>query len=270
MYDLITVNAGHNSHVQGANSKYGKEHEEARKVTAAVIKELKSRGEKVVSTTCDDHKTKNSILQCQARQCNNYPKSKRLDVSIHFNAFNGKALGAEVLYYSAKTLAAKVSSEIAKAGGFTDRGAKERKELYFLRSTNASAILIEVCFIDNKSDMDKYKKNFDSIVNAIVDSITNKKATKPKEKYKTSAPKPTDGELWRIKTGTFANAKEYSDALQKLKSKYSWLIYEKADSTEVNPNYRIITGTFTGKNVTEFYAAQLKKDFGWTVYIEKA
>lgn len=203
MYDLITINAGHNKYVQGANSKYGKEHEEARKVVAAVIKKLKERGQKVVNTTCDCHKTATSILKCQADKCNAHPKNKRLDVSVHLNAFNGNAHGTEVLYYSAKSLSTKVSKAIANAGGFFDRGAKLRKDLYFLKSTNAPAILIEIFFIDNKSDMDKYNKNFNKIVDAIVDNITNKKEPK-KEVQPVSkpnhTPSPTHAEAWEKAT----------------------------------------------------------------------
>src|SRR5699024_4178254 len=191
MYDLITVNAGHNKHVQGANSKYGKEHVVAREVAKALIKELKSRGQKVVDTTCDCHKTASGILRHQVQQSNAHNKSNRLDVSVHLNSFNGTAKGTEVLYYSERSLADKVSKAIAEAGGFTNRGAKERKELYFLLNTNAPAILIEVCFIDNKGDMDKYKNNFDKIINAIADSITKKKSNnKTKTQSNNSVSKP--------------------------------------------------------------------------------
>jgi N-acetylmuramoyl-L-alanine amidase len=58
--------------------------------------------------------------------------------------------------------------------GWKNRGTKERKELYFLRCTLAPAILIEVCFIDRKSDMKILNAKMNDIANAIVKAITGK------------------------------------------------------------------------------------------------
>src|SRR5690606_14302215 len=85
-------------------------------------------------------------------------KSKRdLDVSVHFNASAGTqttGIGTEVLYVnpSLKQKAKELSSEIAKAGGFKDRGEKYRNNLGFLNGTTKPALLIEVCFVNSHED----------------------------------------------------------------------------------------------------------------------
>jgi N-acetylmuramoyl-L-alanine amidase len=76
----------------------------------------------------------------------------------------------EVCYYDQQALAAKVSAQLAKDIGWSNRGAKQRTDLYVLNSTKAPAILIELGFIDNDSDMAKW--NVDKIANSIVYALT--------------------------------------------------------------------------------------------------
>ena len=114
------------------------------------------------------------------------------NVSVHFNAFNEKAHGVEVLYktYANESIAADISKRIAKAGKFTDRGAKRRTELYMLNI--GFNILIEICFHDNKSDLKKYKKYRNQIVEATAAGIAkklgvSKKVDKPAGKKESTA-----------------------------------------------------------------------------------
>lgn len=111
-------------------------------------------------------------------------KDRELDVSVHFNSASASATGTECLYYDAKSLSAKMSAAMAKALDVSDRGPKERKELYFLRNTNKTAILLEVCFVSNKNDTAKYKANFERLCQAIAKTIADylgykKEATTP-------------------------------------------------------------------------------------------
>ncbi|WP_176548454.1 N-acetylmuramoyl-L-alanine amidase C-terminal domain-containing protein, partial [Bacillus toyonensis] len=73
-------------------------------------------------------------------------------------------------YYDQQSLAAKVSAQLAKDMGWSNRGAKQRTDLYVLNSTKAPAILIELGFIDNESDMAKW--DVDKIANSIVYALT--------------------------------------------------------------------------------------------------
>lgn len=54
--------------------------------------------------------------------------------------------------------------------GWSNRGAKQRTDLYLLNGTNAPANLIELGFIDNDSDMAKW--DVDNISNSIVYAVT--------------------------------------------------------------------------------------------------
>lgn len=58
--------------------------------------------------------------------------------------------------------------------GFTDRGTKINNSLYVLNKTKSKAILIEVCFVDDKDDYKCYQKvGAKKIGEAIVKGIMN-------------------------------------------------------------------------------------------------
>ncbi|WP_438824982.1 peptidoglycan recognition protein family protein [Bacillus sp. JJ722] len=81
---------------------------------------------------------------------------------------------------------------------------------------------------------------------------------------KAGAPKPTDNDKYRLATGTFPSVKAMSEGKAKLYAKYPITIYERASDN------RLITGTFTGRNVAEYYAKEIKKDFGWHIIVQEA
>lgn len=167
------VHGGHNKKVPGA-SKYLDEVTEDRKVKDAVIKYLKAAGHTVYDCTDDAGTTQSKNLANIVAKCNAH-SGITLDISIHLNA--GGGTGCEVYYTSSKgkTYAGKVSAAVAKALGIKDRGAKESDTLYVLNHTKAPAILIECCFVDNKTDKDAW--NVDKCAKAIVEAITGKAVT---------------------------------------------------------------------------------------------
>ena len=57
--------------------------------------------------------------------------------------------------------------------GFTDRGVKTTKGLYFLNHTKAPAVLVEVCFVDDKDDYILYKRNRNVVAKSIVKAVLN-------------------------------------------------------------------------------------------------
>ena len=90
---------------------------------------------------------------------------------------NGKSTGTEVYVYAAKSKAKDEATNICNELddlGFKNRGVKVNRNLKVLRSTNAPALLIEVCFVDDKDDVELYKDNFDQVARAIVKGITGK------------------------------------------------------------------------------------------------
>ncbi|MGQ3738459.1 N-acetylmuramoyl-L-alanine amidase [Bacillus sp. Fil] len=163
-----SLHGGHTGFVQGANWGNRKEHIMDRLVKDAVAVKLRSLGHTVYDDTDEVGRTQAQNLNNIVRNCNSHDVD--LVISFHLNAYNGTANGVEVCYYDQQALAAKVSTQLSKDIGWSNRGAKERKELYVLANTKAPAILIELGFIDNDADMAKW--NVDKIANSIVYALT--------------------------------------------------------------------------------------------------
>lgn len=141
-----------------------------------VISKLKSLGHEAISCTPS---SASSVSQSLGRRCD-IANRNRVDVfvSIHFNAFNGKANGTEVFAMSdaGRKIAQPVLNEIVKLG-FFNRGVKNGSHLYVVRNTNMTGILIECCFIDSAKDMELY--DGEAMANAIVTGLTGKVASAP-------------------------------------------------------------------------------------------
>lgn len=102
-------------------------------------------------------------------------------ISIHCNAFNGRANGTEVWHYYSITegrkLAARIQDQIVDALGTTDRGVKGAKPgvngLYVLSNTDAVAVLVELAFIDNADDAELLRLQQDAFARAIARGVTD-------------------------------------------------------------------------------------------------
>ncbi|MGK7924162.1 MAG: N-acetylmuramoyl-L-alanine amidase [Spirulina sp.] len=92
-------------------------------------------------------------------------------VSIHFNAFNGRASGSEIFATSSagRKIATPILNNIV-ALGYYNRGVKNGSHLYVVKNTTMPAILIECCFIDSRRDMNLY--DTEAMANAIVKGLT--------------------------------------------------------------------------------------------------
>ncbi|PER52671.1 N-acetylmuramoyl-L-alanine amidase [Bacillus thuringiensis] len=163
-----SLHGGHNSIVQGANFGNRKEHVLDRQVKDAVAAKLRALGHTVYDDTDEVGTTQSQNLNNIIRKSSSHAVD--LVISFHLNASDGNGQGVEVLYYDQKDLAAKISAQLAKDIGWRDRGAKQRTDLAVLNGTKAPAILIELGFIDNESDMAKW--NVDKIANSIVFALT--------------------------------------------------------------------------------------------------
>jgi len=98
-------------------------------------------------------------------------------LSIHFNAFNGEANGSEIyVYHGCNSKTRSIATDILKStceslgthnrGVFNENhGAHSR--LAILNDTITNSMLLEVCFVDNKNDVNNYKKNLDKLVDGI-------------------------------------------------------------------------------------------------------
>lgn len=178
MANSIAISSGHALYVRGASDIID-EVTEARRVTDKTAEYLRQLGVTTYVFHDNTSRTQNQNLSTIVSFHNS--KNRELDVSIHFNSsgHTNNPLGVEVLYYNQSDLAAKVSQAIANASGLKNRGAKQQKELYFLRNTKKPAILIEVCFVNSTVDVDLYRKNFDDICRAIAETLSGKKVSQP-------------------------------------------------------------------------------------------
>lgn len=214
------VHGGHNSIVPGA-SKYLNEVTEDRKVKNKVIQLLKAAGHTVYDCTDDSGKTVGANLANIVAKCNKHTVD--LDISIHLNA--GGGTGAEVFYYTGsaagKTKAAAVSQKVAAALGIRNRGAKSSSGLYVLKNTKATAILVECCFVDSKTDQGKW--NVDKCAAAIVEAITGKAATTSTTPSGTSSADHggTPGHYWTTMRMEYLN---YSN-------EHRWIVHKHSDNT---------------------------------------
>lgn len=167
----FNIHAGHNPDGKVGSGAVGyiKESTEARKVKNEVIAELKRRGHNGFDCTCNNGTGQTDVLRKICAKANQ--RTVDCDVSIHFNSSNGQGNGTEVLYKTSNgsKWATKVQKSIVKECGFKDRGIKKRDNLYYLNNTKNVAILIEVCFVDNKNDVNKY--NSKKVAKAIVDGL---------------------------------------------------------------------------------------------------
>lgn len=232
MTKKYVISSGHSEIVRGAADILD-EVNEARKVVnrvhAILTTEYNGEGSKFHDNTS---KTQNQNLNTIVDYHNS--KERDLDISVHFNAATktNDPRGVECLYYDAKALSAKVSAAISKTSGLKDRGAKERKELYFLNATNKPAILIEVCFVDSRADAKIYNDNdkFEAICQAIAEIIAGDLGYKKKEITTVSKPsKPASNpsnteEYYKKGTGLYR--------IKKACSAYDGVVFGKSKKIE--------------------------------------
>lgn len=179
----INIHAGHNPDGKVACGAVGlvKESTEARKIKDYVIKYLKAANQTVYDCTVNDGKSAADVLNKIVKKCNSHDVD--IDVSIHLNSGandkkgNNKSTGVEVLVYSkdskAYDEAKRVCDKLAKLG-LKNRGVKVRSDLYFLRKSKHPAMLIEVCFVDDKDDVKILNNNKAKIGKYIAEAIINK------------------------------------------------------------------------------------------------
>jgi N-acetylmuramoyl-L-alanine amidase len=165
----IIISSGHSKIVRGAEGIID-EVDEARKVVDRVAEYLSSAGVGVEVFHDDTSTTQSANLERIVDFHNS--EQRDLDVSIHFNCYDGTVSGCEVLYCTQQALADKVCDAICEVSDFKNRGAKKRTDLAFLNNTDGPAILVETCFVDSQKDVDLYRMSFDAICAAIASSIS--------------------------------------------------------------------------------------------------
>ena len=187
---VYNVHGGHNFIVPGAKGLLD-ETTEDRKVTARVISALRAAGHTVYDCTDDSGRTQGQNLANIVAKCNAHPVD--LNISNHLNA--GGGTGVEVWCYNEKTkdIAAAICANVSATLGIPNRGVKYSKNLYVLRKTAGSAILVECCFVDSQNDANHWNadKCGDAIASAIAGKTVSGTTASGSVQASTPASKPT-------------------------------------------------------------------------------
>lgn len=152
-----------------------------RKIAKAIIKYLKKAGATTYNCTVDNGTSQNDVLKKICAKCNKH--TVNLDVSVHLNSGRNdhkgdNKLGGFEVWATAfsgvkKEVAERAVSNMKKLG-FTAHGDPYKKTsgLYYLNHTKAKALLLEICFVDDKDDYLLYKTvGADAIGKALAEAI---------------------------------------------------------------------------------------------------
>ncbi len=169
----IAVYAGHGGSDFGATNNGYYEKDLTLEMMTALTGELVRRGYTVINNRTTD--TERSIV-ADARKAN----QENVDavIELHLNSNTGTPGTGTETYYSVtgrgKELAEEIQTEVTKLG-FFNRGIKTLTNIFggdylgIIRLTTMPAVLVEVFFINNNNDLEKYDAN--AIANAIANAV---------------------------------------------------------------------------------------------------
>lgn len=206
----IIFDYGHGGNDSGAvlGSRYEKN--DVLKIGKDVRKILINHG-----ITVDETRSTDKTISLQER-CN-IANSKDYEyfISFHRNAFNKQANGVETFTYTNKNshaiiLATNINNAMVKVG-FKNRGVKSAN-FKVLRSTKAKAVLMEIGFIDNKTDNNIFDNSYNDLVNGIANAILDTLGVKAKVE-------PKDNLFYRVVTGSYENRANAENRVKELKMK---------------------------------------------------
>ena len=166
----IAIDLGHGvGQDRGAESIFITEEKIINEVGALVINKLKALGHTIIEVRPASAKSVGNSLTQRVQKANS--NNVDLYVSIHANAGGGR--GSEVYIYRGKEVkeARNVLNNLVSLG-FANRGIKS-SNLFVINNTKATAMLIEVCFVDTQSDVNLYRNiGAEKIADAIVKGLT--------------------------------------------------------------------------------------------------
>jgi N-acetylmuramoyl-L-alanine amidase len=204
----IVISSGHGLRVAGASNIIN-EVTEARRVVDRVAQLLTQNSVPVIKFHENNATNQTDNVNAIVRYHNS--QARDIDVSVHFNAVEGTrdaGIGVEVLHYTGnngtKATAQLVAGAISKASGLILRSTAPRDKgalastLGFLRSTNKPAILIEVCFVNSRTDVRLYQDNFEAICAAIATEISGVNISTPSIKPPGTVNISIDGSLTTV------------------------------------------------------------------------
>lgn len=180
MYKEIPNSVGHGGKNKRDPGAVGilREHDEALLIAAQVTEKVKAAGGKaplfVDTTSTSASGVVNNLVAMHKRREQALGANNVLNIQWHLNSSGGthtRPIGVEVLHYgpSTKWLAEELSALIASTLGLPNRGAKQRKDLGFLRLTNGASLLVETCFVNSHADAKALRANRDKMTTAVAE-----------------------------------------------------------------------------------------------------
>lgn len=174
----LYITAGHEVHDgkgTGAHG-FGDEAVEARRLAAAVITKLKK-----LDIPCETDNDSWSLREVINWLIGKTDKNS-VCIDIHFNAAGPQITGTEIIIPDISTKkeewwAKELVLTLARTLEIRNRGVKKekdtfRKKIGILRQPkSATNLLLEICFITNREDMDKYNKKFNLLATEIACKI---------------------------------------------------------------------------------------------------
>ena len=156
MYNKIYIDIGHNNSVDGGAVGLLHENKVVKEIGNQIqllFNKNKQSGQNLLIWYPTSASSTGSSLRARADKANQWGAD--LFISLHCNAFNGKANGTEIYLYSLKgkkyNLATNILNNLV-AHNFTNRKCKSRA-FSVLRNTNMDSMLIEFFFIDSEKDV---------------------------------------------------------------------------------------------------------------------
>jgi N-acetylmuramoyl-L-alanine amidase len=206
-------------------------------------------------------------------------------ISIHFNAnSNEEVKGACAFYWHTSEKAKAIAQMYAKnmkdnghdlhGDGLHASELNSWTNLWVCREIPFVSVLTENGFFTNPEELALIKS--DKYCQEIAEMNAKAGIEYLGIRYKQKTP-PSDNEQWRLITGTWTIAEGIVNAKKQLREAgYGMLLYEIAEKEGhdgyqiVDPQYRLMTGTYKGRNIAEAKSEELKEKFGWNIYVTEA
>ena len=173
----ILLIAGHGNGDSGACGNGCREADLTREVADMLANKLKGMCDVEIADT-----SRNYFEYLKNHTYNFKPYDYVLE--IHFNSFNTHAHGTEIYVTTSEQntgVEYAIMQQLAGVAGFLNRGVKRTNwnVISAVKKQGVSAALLEVCFIDNASDMNIYKSRKDDVISAIALGIAEGFGLKP-------------------------------------------------------------------------------------------
>ena len=239
----ILLIAGHGAGDPGACSSYGIERDETRRVVAELKNQFGGYNVNVDVYPTNRNAYADVCNGCLQVNFANYDYV----FEVHFNSAASNAYGTEIWVTTSEAGISVEQTVVNKLAsiGYVNRGVK-REDFCVIRTAKragTSSALVEVCFISNKEDMDRYYKNFSKICSAMVDGITQGFGISKKNGYvgpaTTSTKQSTSTSInvsYRVKTkdGKQLGAFNSIDNAKKVAESNKAIVYDKNNNVVVS------------------------------------